>query len=122
MSLATDFEKGAAEILRQFGKNITLRSITPGTYDPTTNSQTTVTKDYAARAYIGTYSDRLVNDVSILKADRKCTIQGKDLTVSPLIGWQVIDATGIPYAIIDVARKEISDVSIVWVCQIRHGN
>lgn len=121
MSLATDFENGAAEILKQFGKKLTLRSITAGTYDPTTNSTTNTIADYTCIGYIGMYKDWLVNDVSILKTDRRCTIQGKGLKVSPQVGWQIAAADGVYFSIVDVARKEISDVSIVWVCQIRHG-
>lgn len=120
MTLARDFENGAAEILKQFGKDVTLRAITAGTYDPATNTAATVTTDYTCRAYIGAYRDWLVDGFTILKADRKCTIQGKGLAVAPLVGWQVIAADG-TFAIMDVARKEIDDTSIVWVCQIRHG-
>lgn len=122
MTLATDFESGAAEILKQFGKNITLRSIVQGTYDPVTNSQPTTVKDYPCRAYIGAYSDYILGKSdSILKSDRKCTIQGKGLKVSPLVGWAVVAKDG-TFSIIDVARKEIDDVNIVWVCQIRRAN
>lgn len=121
MSLARDFENGAAEILKQFGKPLTLRSIVAGAYDTATNSTTNVVTDYDCVGYIGPYRDWLVNDVSILKSDRRCTIQGKGLDVSPQIGWQVAAADGVFFSILDVARKEISDVSIVWVCQLRHG-
>lgn len=120
MSLALDFVNGAAEILKQFGKDVVLREVNSGTYDQNTQEATITTADHAVRAYIGKYDDKIVDNSTVLGSDRKVIIQAKGLTAEPQKGWQIIALDG-TFDIMQIQRVELSDQSIVWICQVRRG-
>lgn len=121
MSLGDDLQNGAQQLLIQFGRSMTLRQLTEGTYDPVTGGAPLPTSaDYSVIGVLLEYADLYIDNTTVLSSDRKCIIAAKGMTVVPQVGDRMI-ADGVTYAVIEVAIKEVSGIPATYVMQIRKG-
>lgn len=106
-------------LLTNLGKDLTLRHVTKGTYDPTTGelSSDTIT-DTTAKGAITSYSAEDRQDTRIEVNDRKCILSGVDITTTPDINDLLVDGSTV-YTIINASKIEYNDEDIVYICQIR---
>lgn len=121
MSLSLDLQGDIAAVLDDpdFGRDVTLRKITIGTYDPTTGVPASVTTaDYVTRGLLIAYRDSVVNGTLILNQDRKCIIKVKNLAVAPAINDQLIVGAD-KYTIVNFKQNELGGTVFLYTLQLR---
>lgn len=111
----------ADKLLKRFGKSWTIKSITPGVYDPNTNTSTPVEVDATANAVLLDYSNNGMTNAEnsmILVGDKKMLVAAKglpfvikanDICVSGSEQWRVVN----------VQELKPADVTVIFELQVR---
>lgn len=119
MSVATQFQNGAAQILRTFARSLIYTSFTQQTYYPATGVATAPTQtSVAISGGLCTYHERLINGTTILASDRRCLIAGNSITFEPKIGDTVLAGTDL-YRVVERFLCEIGNSKVLWDLQLR---
>lgn len=120
MSLAEDLRADVAAFIGDLGRAVTLRRLTPGTYDPATGSGgTSTTKDYTGNARVGDYSDTVRDGTMIKDSDRRATFLPDDTTLIPAIGDSFIVGS-VVFTIVNARKlREVNGTTFAWTLQIR---
>lgn len=129
MSAAADLRNSALDLFgvgEDYGRKITLRKLTPASYDPATGIGSTTTADYAGRGRVGTYQDRMIDGRIVLVGDRRVTWIPDNVAVMPEVGDRMVtfsDAAGLVeqdvYHVINHQQRELDNVQIVYSIQVR---
>lgn len=90
-----------------FGRSVTLRRVTAGSYDPATLSATDTTADTAVSAVFDKYrADELVGPIQA--GDLKCTIHVPTSEPAPDVNCRVVDASTV-YSVVMVDAQYATD-------------
>lgn len=121
MTLADDLTDDLAELLDDpdYGRSVTLRRTTPGTYDPATGAtgSPTVTTS-ATRAIILGYKDYLVTGALIRQGDRKAILKRKGMTMVPQEADELLVGSDV-YSVVSHKTGELGGKNYLYVLQIR---
>ena len=89
MTLATPLRKVATKLMSKFGGDVTLRTVTPGVYNPTTGTASESTADTTVKGVVEDVNAREVNDL-IQAGDRRLTIAAADVSAAPTTADKVV--------------------------------
>lgn len=121
MSIADDITDDLAELLDDpdYGRAVTLRRRTPGTYDPSTGATgaETVTSNLT-RAIILGYRDSLINGTLIKQGDRKAILKRKGMTMTPQEADELVVGSDV-YSVVSHKTGELGGTNYLYVLQIR---
>lgn len=121
MSLATDLQGDIAELLDNpdYGRDITLRKATKGSYDPATGQLASLTTtDYATRGLLLRYRDAVIDGTIIKQQDRKCVVKVKGLAATPEVEDRVIVGPD-TYTVINFKTIELGGTVVLYTLQVR---
>jgi hypothetical protein len=117
MALASSLQKTASKLMAKFGGAATLRTVTPGVYNPTTGTISEATSDTALRGVLEAVSKREVNEL-IQAGDKRLTIAAADVAAAPSTADRVIIG-GITHQVIAVATIEQDNQPITYELILR---
>lgn len=121
MALADDLTDDLAELLDDpdYGRDVTLRRSTPGTYDPATGSVGAATVlTNATRAIILGYRDYLVTGQLIRQGDRKAILKRKGMTMTPQEADELLVGSDV-YSVVSHKTGELGGSNYLYVLQVR---
>lgn len=109
-------------LLDQYGKTITYRSVTEGTYDPSTGGLTGGSNtDKTVKAYFYNYNLNEIDGTNVVLGDRRVVLHTLDTSgntiTEPNIGDQFI-GEGDTVKVVGV-QKIFSDSLVCYICQVR---
>jgi len=117
MSLATSLRKTASKLMSKFGGVATIRTVTPGAYNPTTGTVSEATSDTAVRGVLEDVNLREVNDL-IQATDKRLLIAAADVTAAPTTADEVV-ISGTTYQVIRVTTIEQDNTAITYELILR---
>mgnify|MGYP000547244235 FL=1 len=117
MALAGSLRKTATKLMSKFGGDVTLRTVTPGIYNPTTGTASEVTADASIKGVLQDVSAREVNDL-IQAGDRRLTIAAADVNAAPATADRVI-ISGVTYQVVRIATIEQDNQPITYELILR---
>ena len=89
MALAGSLRKTATKLMSKFGGDVTLRTVTPGIYNPTTGTASEATSDTSLKGVLEDVNAREVNDL-VQAGDRRLTIAAADVSAAPTTADKVV--------------------------------
>lgn len=108
-------ENEVANLLADYGTDLTLTRLNGSVYNPATGSMSAgTTATFTIRGVFINYREEQIDNTSIRASDRKLLIQGKGLLTTPQIKDRV---SGVE--IIDVRRIQAGNTVIAYACQTR---
>jgi hypothetical protein len=115
----------AEQLLRNFGKNVTVRKQVAGTYDPATSSAAITNVDTTAKGALLNYTRMQYGQHTeagtlIQVGDKKLLLSPVNLTSDPTASDLII-AGGFTWNIIDVKTLRPADVTVLYEIQLRRG-
>lgn len=121
MSFYAEMSATALELLTEFGQTVTLKRVTPGTYNPATGTATPVVTTQSRKAAIFDYNDfrhgmQNPNGLVIEAGDRRCYMDANG--VDPELDDQIIIG-GVTWSIKNVKSINPSGVSVLHDIHIR---
>jgi hypothetical protein len=117
MALAGSLRKTAAKLMSKFGGDVTLRTVTPGVYNPTTGTASEVTSDASIKGVLEDVNAREVNDL-IQAGDRRLTIAAADVNAAPTTADRII-ISGVTYQVVRIAAIEQDNQPITYELILR---
>ena len=117
MALAGSLRKTATKLMSKFGGDVTLRTVTPGVYNPTTGTASEVTSDATIKGVLEDVSAREVGDL-IQAGDRRLTIAAADISAAPTSADRVI-ISGVTYQVVRIATIEQDNQPITYELILR---
>lgn len=105
MTLDTKARATAQKLLVKFGKDCTLKSTVPGTYNPATGSVTPVVTVYAIKAYLDQPNKAELAGGQVVATDEVAIFAAQGLAVEPALNDSVT---------IDGADRLVKMVGRVW--------
>ena len=117
MALAGSLRKTAAKLMSKFGGNVTLRTVTPGVYNPTTGTASEVAADVTIKGVLEDVNAREVGDL-IQAGDRRLTIAAADVNAAPTSADRVI-ISGVAYQVVRIATIEQDNQPITYELILR---
>ena len=117
MALAGSLRKTATKLMSKFGGDVTLRTVTPGIYNPTTGTASEATSDTSLKGVLEDVSAREVNDL-IQAGDRRLTIAAADVTAAPTTADRLI-IQGKVFQIVRIAAIEQDNQPITYELILR---
>ncbi len=117
MALATSLRKVASKLMSKFGGVATIRTVTPGVYNPTNGTVSETTSDTAVRGVLEDVNLREVNDL-IQATDKRLLIAAADVSAAPTTADEVI-ISGTTYQVIRVVTIEQDNMPITYELILR---
>ena len=117
MALATALQKTASKLISKFGGAITLRTITPGAYNPTTGAISETVADVSVRGVLEDVSVREVNEL-IQSGDKRLTIAAADVAAAPTTADRVL-VGAVSHQVIKVSTIEQDNTPITYELILR---
>ena len=117
MTLATPLRKVATKLMSKFGGDVTLRTVTPGIYNPTTGTASEATSDVTIKGVLEDVSAREVGDL-IQAGDRRLTIAAADVSAAPTTADRVI-ISGATYQVVRITTIEQDNQPITYELILR---
>lgn len=117
MALATSLRKTASKLMAKFGGTATIRTVTAGTYNPTTGTVSETTADTVVRGVLEDVNLREVDDL-IQATDKRLLIAAADTSAAPTTADEVI-ITSTTYQVIRVTTIEQDNTSITYELILR---
>ena len=117
MALAGSLRKTATKLMSKFGGDVTLRTVTPGIYNPTTGTASEVTSDTSIKGVLQDVSTREVGDL-IQAGDRRLTIAAADVNAAPTTADRII-ISGVTYQVVRIATIEQDNQPITYELILR---
>ena len=111
-------EASSTQLINDIGKDLTLRKVTEGSYDPSNGSVSgQTTADTTVKGMLLNYRDSQFDGELIQRGDRKIVLRASD-SVVPELQDIVLDGS-IEYRIVNVRQIEEANDDVVYVCQAR---
>jgi len=110
MGLAQSLEKVAGTVIAKFGGDVTVRYVSPGSYNATAGEIVEGTSDTDAKGVLEDVSVREVNEL-VQQGDKRLTIAAKDLPSAPGTKDRVVIST-VVHQIIRVETTEQDNTAI----------
>ena len=109
-------------LLRDFGKPLTLRVVTPGTYNPGTGSAADTTVDYAGTGALFDYellaAGQTWLDQKLIEAgDKQCLLSPAGVPV-PKSGYKMVDGADI-WRVMNVKAVSPAGTPVLYELQLR---
>lgn len=117
MSLASSLRKASKKVLGAVGGDVTIRTISTGTYNTTTGTVAETTSDKTVKGLVEDVNAREVNDL-IQADDRRLTIAASSVTSAPTTADRVV-ISSINYQIISVKTVEQDNTAITYELILR---
>ena len=117
MTLSSSLRKTASKLMSKFGGNVTLRTVAPGVYNPTTGTASEATSDVTIKGVLEDVSAREVNDL-IQAGDRRLTIAAADVNAAPTTADRII-ISGVTYQVVRIATIEQDNQPITYELILR---
>ena len=117
MALAGSLRKTASKLMSKFGGDVTLRTVTPGVYNPTTGTASEATSDTSVKGVLEDVNAREVGDL-IQAGDRRLTIAAADISAAPTSADRVI-ISGVTYQVVRIATIEQDNQPITYELILR---
>lgn len=117
MSIATSLRKTASKLMSKFGGVATIRTVTAGTYNPTTGTVSETTADTAVRGVLEDVNLREVDDL-IQATDKRLLIAAADVSATPTTSDEVL-IVGTTYQVIRVVTIEQDNTPITYELILR---
>ena len=117
MTLATPLRKVASKLMAKFGGTVTIRRVTPSTYNTTTGAITETTADTSVRGVLEDVNLREVNEL-IQAGDKRLTIAAADVTNAPTTTDRVLIG-GVSHQVIRVQTIEQDNTAITYELILR---
>ena len=124
MSVYTDLQAVATNLIGDFGQSVVLTNISAGTHDPVTGaitSQATTTQTVNAVVFEYTLRDsglQYGDGVQIEQGDKKVLISSADLTAAPTLKSKVTIA-GTVWRVMNIKETSPGGVSVIYELQVR---
>jgi len=107
----------AYELIDDIGIDVTLTSVTQGTYNPATGTKTNSTSDSTVKAMLLNYRDSEIDGTLILQGDRRIVIAARGAVVPETD--DLITANSIEYRLISVRQVSEASNALIYSCQAR---
>ena len=117
MALAGSLRKTATKLMSKFGGDVTLRTVTPGIYNPTTGTASEVTSDVTIKGVLEDVNAREVNDL-IQSGDRRLTIAAADVSAAPTTADRLV-IQGKVFQVVRIATIEQDNQPITYELILR---
>ena len=117
MALAASLRKTATKLMSKFGGDVTLRTVTPGVYNPTTGTASEATSDVTIKGVLEDVNAREVGDL-IQAGDRRLTIAAADVSAVPTTADRVV-ISGVTYQVIRITTIEQDNQPITYELILR---
>jgi hypothetical protein len=117
MTLVTPLRKVASKLMAKFGGTVTIRRVTPGSYNATTGVITETTADTSVRGVLEDVNLREVNEL-IQAGDKKLTVAAADLANAPTTTDRVV-ISGTSHQVIRVQTIEQDNTAITYELILR---
>lgn len=117
MTLATPLRKVASKLMAKFGGTVTIRRVTPSSYNTTTGAITETTADANVRGVMEDVNLREVNEL-IQAGDKRLTIAAADVTNAPTTTDRVLIG-GVSHQVIRVQTIEQDSTAITYELILR---
>ena len=117
MTLATPLRKVATKLMSKFGGDVTLRTVTPGIYNPTTGTASEATSDTSIKGVLADVSAREVGDL-VQTGDRRLTIAAADVSAAPTTADRLV-IQGQVFQIVRIATIEQDNQPITYELILR---
>lgn len=119
MSFYGEMSATARDMLREFGKPVTVTLVTQGTYDPATSAKSHDAEIITATKGVQTsFSLRDVDGTSILATDVRLLVAASSLARKPKPGDRVVIA-GETYGVVNSKAVEPGPVALLYAVQLR---
>lgn len=110
MALADSLKKVASKVITKFGGDVTVRIITPGSYNTTTGTVGESVSDTEIKGVLQDIALREVNGL-IQAGDKRLTVAASDLTTAPETKDKVV-ISSVVHQIIAVETTEQNNTAI----------
>ena len=110
MALADSLRKVASKVITKFGGDVTVRIVSPGTYNATTGTVGESVSDTEIKGVLQDIALREANDL-IQAGDKRLTIAASDLTTAPETKDKVV-ISSVVHQIITVETTEQDNTAI----------
>jgi len=117
MSIATSLVNVADKVISKFGGDVTIRFITPGTYNATTGEVGESTSDSEVKGILEDVVKREANEL-VQAGDKRLTVAAKDLDSAPGTKDKVVIST-VVHQIISVETTEQENTAITYELILR---
>jgi len=117
MALAGSLQKVASKLMAKFGGTATIRTVTPGAYNPTTGTVSETTSDTTVRGVLEDVNLREVNDL-IQATDKRLLIAAADTSAAPTTADEVL-ISGTTYQVIRVVTIEQDNTPVTYELILR---
>lgn len=117
-ALDTALRDVASTVLSRFGTSVTIRTVTPGTYQTATGDATDTSSDAVVKGFWEEY--RATEIIGLVQqGDRKLTLAAKDLSAAPRVHKDKVVDGGKEYEIVSVEEVRSGDEAAIYVLQCR---
>lgn len=117
MTLDATARRVATKLIGQFGRTVTLTSVTPGVYNPATGAAVPTSSSVSVKALCEEYKGfDIVNELA-KAGDRKFTISAADVAARPEPGDNVLD--GKTYTVVAVKAISSGELDALYELQGR---
>lgn len=109
-------------LLNDLGEEVTFKSYTAGTYDPTAGTNTRSSTDYTVKGYFSNYKLQDLDGDSVTLGDRKfyCTALDTDYSAIPEPkAGDVFSGVGDDVRVVSVQKIKAGTQVICYLCQVR---
>jgi hypothetical protein len=114
-----DIINNIEQAMQDYGRDLTLRTVDEGTYDPTTGSTTgDSTSDFTFRGLLHAFKFKDLQDSNILDTDRKCIVSVDGFSPLPDRGDQVVVGSTV-YSIVAIKEYELQGTVFGYVFHLR---
>lgn len=119
MSFYGEMAGTAREMIREFGKPVSITLVTPGVYDPSTSTKSPDAEEVTVTKGVQTsFSNRDVDGTSILATDVRLLVAATSLSRKPRPGDRVIIA-GETFGVVNSTAVEPGPVALLYAVQLR---
>ena len=117
MAIASSLKKAAGKVLSSVGGDVTIRRITPGTYNTTTGTVGETVSDTTVKGFVEAINASEVNE-QIQSDDRRVTIAASSVTNVPTTADRVV-INSVSYQIIRIETVEQANTAITYQLVLR---
>ena len=117
MALASSLKKAAGKVLNSVGGDVTIRRVTPRTYNTTTGTVGETISDTTVKGFVEAVNAREANEL-IQADDRRVTIAASSVTNVPTTADRVV-INSVSYQIIRVETVEQANTAITYQLILR---
>lgn len=108
--------KTSTRLIRENGKNVVIKSVEQGVYDPDTSTSVDVVTDYTAKAIQSAYNGAEIDGVNVLSSDVKLMLE-PDI-IEPKVNDLCV-VNGLTYTIKNVKKEMPSTITMYYILQLR---